>query len=117
MDGGVSDTSERKYSLWKMIIDNLGDLISNKFNFYVDTEKNLIDLMISDVTHHKLMTAKELFDKSMMVNLGRQFGCDLLLKSRESLGLAGEDFFVIHLMGYQRFAALLILQSSELYTK
>lgn len=93
LDGGVSDTSERKYSLWKMIIDNLGDLISNKFNFYVDTEKNLIDLMISDVTHHKLMTAKELFDKSMMVNLGRQFGCDLLLKSRESLGLAGEDFF------------------------
>lgn len=112
---GVSTTSERKYALWNMIIANMGDLISEKFNVYVDTNKNLIDLIINDVTNHKTLAAREAFGQSMVIDPRTNFENSIWLKSRTDLGLVGGQFLseifngistICHIINFPKFRAL-----------
>lgn len=68
LGGNVSSTSERKYFLWKLINDNLGDAINDQFNFYVDTEDVLLDLITDGIAdNNKSISHNIKYDEIMEI--------------------------------------------------
>lgn len=68
LGGNVTSSSERKYFLWKLINDNLGDAINDRFNFYVDTEDILLDLITDGIAdNNKAISHNIKYDEIMEI--------------------------------------------------